>query len=212
MTIVRRKTKVSNPRTGPNLRGLSYSPDANPLIEAHEITVKRRRVKTGSNRELVDPETGELQGVAAIYTVEDKDDAEFVKVFSDGVKAAFGLSKTASRVFQVVLDQYQGTPMRGGYADSVYLAWFDGGLSGQSIGMTDRTFQNGLKELLAKGFLSPRSPNLFWVNPSLFFKGDRVAFVKEYRRRPVETKLPKPEKTPDRDLNTVDWVDELDGS
>ena len=66
--------------------------------------------------------------------------------------------------------------------DSVYLAWFDGGLSGQKINMTDRTFQTGLKELLAKGFLSPRSPNLFWVNPALFFKGNRVAFVKEYRR------------------------------
>ncbi|WP_434533783.1 hypothetical protein, partial [Chitiniphilus shinanonensis] len=75
------------------------------------------------------------------------------------------------------------TPMAGGYADSVYLAWFDGGLSGQNIGMTDRTFQTGLRELLAKGFLAARSPNLFWVNPSLFFKGDRVAFVKEYRRR-----------------------------
>ena len=44
--------------------------------------------------------------------------------------------------------------------------------------------QTGLRELLAKGFLAPRSPNLYWVNPALFFKGDRVAFVKEYRRRP----------------------------
>jgi len=205
-----RKTNVSNPRMGPNLRGLSYSPDINPLIDVHEITVKRRRVKTGNNRTLVDPITGELHGVAAIYTVEDKDDAEFVKVFSDGVKAAFGLSKTASRVFQIVLDQYQSTPMHGGYTDSVYLAWFDGGLSGQSIGMTDRTFQTGLKELLAKGFLAPRSPNLFWVNPALFFKGDRVAFVREYRRLVNVQKSPKAEITakPDLGINTVDMFAE----
>lgn len=182
---LQRKTNVSNPRNGPNLRELSYSPDTNPLVVPQEITVKRRRVRTGSNRDLVDPLTGEIQGVTAIYTVEEKDDAEFVKVFSDGIKASFGLSKTAHRVFQVVLDQYQGTPMVRGYADSVYLAWFDGGLSGQAIGMTDRTFQTGLKELLAKGFLAARSPNLFWVNPALFFKGDRVAFVKEYHRKPA---------------------------
>lgn len=179
----KRETNVVNPRSGPSLRGLTYSPEVNPLVESQEITVKRRRVKTGSNRNLVDPQTGEVQGVAAIYTIEEKDDAEFVKVFADGVKATFGLSKTAARVFQVVLDQYQNTPMKGGYADSVYLAWFDGGLSGQNIGMTDRTFQTGLRELLAKGFLSPRSPNMFWVNPALFFKGDRVTFSKEYRRR-----------------------------
>lgn len=181
MTAIR-KTNVTNARLGPNLRDLSYSPEFNPLINPQEIKLKKRRVKTGSNNELLDPLTGELRGFSAIYTIEEKDDKEFVKVFSDGVKASFSLSKTAHRVFQIVLDEYQKTPMRGGYVDSVYLAWFDGGLSGQKINMTDRTFQTGLKELLAKGFLSPRSPNLFWVNPALFFKGNRVAFVKEYRR------------------------------
>lgn len=181
----KRNTNVAQPRLGPNLRDLQYSPDANPLLNPREIEIKRRRVKTGEKRDLVDLETGEINGISAIYTIEDKDDQEFVKVFADGVKAAFGLSRTASRVFQIVLNQYQDTPMASGYAEAVYLAWFDGGLSGQSVGMTDRTFHTGLKELLAKGFLAPKSPNLFWVNPSLFFKGNRVAFVKEYRRRRV---------------------------
>ena len=54
---------------------------------------------------------------------------------------------------------------------------------GNDIGMSDRTFHNGLKELIAKGFLSAKAPNQFWVNPALFFKGDRVAFLKEYRIR-----------------------------
>jgi hypothetical protein len=48
--------------------------------------------------------------------------------------------------------------------------------------MSEYTFKRGLRELLAKGFLSPREPNLYWVNAALFFKGDRVAFIKEYRR------------------------------
>jgi hypothetical protein len=48
--------------------------------------------------------------------------------------------------------------------------------------MSDRTFHGGLKELLAKGFLAPKAPNQYWVNPALFFKGDRVAFVREYRK------------------------------
>lgn len=180
---IKRNTNVEKPRLGPNLRELCYSPDLNPLMEPREISVKRRRVRTGTRQDLINPLTGEVHGVSALHVVEEKDDAEFVKVFSDGVKATFGLSRTAARVFQVVLDEYQKTPMVGGYVDSVYLAWFDGGLSGQKIGMADKTFQTGLKELLGKGFLSPRSPNLFWVNPSLFFKGDRVMFIKEYRRK-----------------------------
>lgn len=182
----KRNSEIAAARQGPNLRELKFSPDANPLLEPTEIEVKRRRVKTGESKSLVNPETGELTHVSAVYTIEDKDDEEFVKVFSDGVKAAFGLSRTASRVFQVVLDHYQNTPMSAGYAEAVYIAWFDGGLSGQKIGMTDRTFHTGLKELLAKGFLAPKAPNLFWVNPSLFFKGSRVTFIKEYRRKSKE--------------------------
>jgi hypothetical protein len=40
-----------------------------------------------------------------------------------------------------------------------------------------------MRELVDKGFIYPRSPSLYWTNPNLFFKGDRVMFIKEYRRR-----------------------------
>ena len=168
----------------PTLRELNrqYSPDHNPLLEPTLVETKRRYVRAGRGKDLVDPLTGEVSAIATIHTVEERDDAEFVKVFAAGVVAAFGLSKTAARVFQLVLELYQAEPMTGGYADSVYLAWFDDGLCGRSVGMTDRTFHNGLKELLAKGFLAPKLPNIFWVNPGMFFKGDRVLFIKEYRR------------------------------
>lgn len=183
MAVKRRTVSVVDARKGPHLRSLQFSPDLNPLLEPHTVGVRRRQVRAGRGRDLVDPATGEIEAVAAVHTIETVDDSQFVKVFADGVKAAFGLSRTASRVFQVVLDEYQRTPMTGGYAESIYLAWFGNGLSGRDIGMTDRTFQTGLKELLAKGFIAPRSPAMYWVNPGLFFKGDRVAFIREYRRR-----------------------------
>ena len=55
-------------------------------------------------------------------------------------------------------------------------------------GMSEKTFQRGLRELLGKSFLAPKLPNVYWVNPALFFKGDRVMFVREYRRRSAQTK------------------------
>lgn len=48
--------------------------------------------------------------------------------------------------------------------------------------MSEKTFNRGLRELLDKGFIAPKTPGLFWVNPALFFKGDRVRFVREYKR------------------------------
>jgi DNA-binding transcriptional regulator YhcF (GntR family) len=167
----------------PKLRNLAYSPAVNPLAEPQKIFTKRRYVKSGRGADLVNPSTGEIQAVASIHLVEERDDAEFVKVFAAGIKAAYELGKTAGRVFQVVLEQYEREPMNKGFADSVYLAWFDGGLSGQSIGMSEATFNRGMRELVDKGFIYPRSPSLYWTNPNLFFKGDRVMFIKEYRRR-----------------------------
>ena len=183
VTTRKRQTSVSAARLGPSLRSLEYSPHVNPLMEGQSVEVKRRFVSGGLKRDLVDHLTGEISGASVIREVVEKDDAEFVKVFAGGISAAFGLSRTAARVFQLVLEMYQAEPMVGGYADSVYLAWFDDGLCGRDVGMTDRTFHAGLRELLAKGFLAGKAPNVYWVNAGLFFKGDRVLFIKEYRRK-----------------------------
>lgn len=166
-----------------HLDKLIYSPTVNPLMEPQTLKTKRRLVRSGRGEDLVNPSTGEIHGVATIHQVEERDDAEFVKVFAAGVAAGYELTRTAQRVFQVVLDQYQRTPMSRGYADSVNLFWFGDGIEGRDVGMKEDTFKKGLRELLDKGFLYPKDSASFWTNPALFFKGDRVMFIKEYRRR-----------------------------
>ena len=171
-----------------NLKQLKYSPNENPLITPSDVPLKKKRVRSGlASKTLVDADTGEVTATSVIHQIEERDDENFVKVFAAGVAASFELNRTAARVFQAVLQEYERTPMSGGFVDSVYLAWFDEGLSGHDIGMSEKTFQRGLKDLLGKGFLAPRSPNQFWVNPALFFKGDRVMFVKEYRRKALKS-------------------------
>ena len=183
VTTRKRQTSVSAARVGPSLRSLEYSPHVNPLMEGQAVEVKRRFVSGGLKKDLIDPLTGEISGASVIREVADKDDAEFVKVFAAGVAAGYELTKTAQRVFQVVLDQYQRTPMSRGYADAVNLFWFGDGIEGRDVGMSEYTFKRGLRELLDKGFLYPKDSASFWTNPALFFKGDRVLFIKEYRRR-----------------------------
>lgn len=177
--------KELNP-TSVNLRKLEFSPKVNPLVETQAIVLKKATVRAGRSDNLVNQQTGEVEAVSTIYRVVEKDDAEFVKVFAAGVAASYDLTKTAQRVFTAVLKVYEETPMRGGYVDYLDLYWFDGGLCGQEIGMSEKTFQRGLKELLAKSFLAPRLHNSYWVNPSLFFKGDRVRFIREFVRKSKE--------------------------
>jgi hypothetical protein len=84
--------------------------------------------------------------------------------------------------------------MSRGFADHVNLFWFDDGIDGRSVGMSEYTFKRGLRELLDKSFLSPKDSASFWTNPALFFKGDRVMFIKEYqRKKTVEDSEIKPE-------------------
>jgi hypothetical protein len=193
-----------------NLRELKYSPTINPLMEPYELKVQRRYVRTKSKQEMLDPSSGELVGVALIHIVEERDDADFVKVFEEGVKAAFNLTRTGYRVFQAVLNIYQNTTMKGGYAEAVELFWFGDGLNGKVVNMSEKTFQRGLKELLAKRFLWPRMASSFWVNPALFFKGDRVAFIKEYRKKTIRESISNDHiLNLNRDQKTIDWVDEV---
>lgn len=175
-----------------NLRTLAYSPEQNPLLVPSDVPVKRRRVRSGlAEKTLVDLQTGEVTAASVVHQIEEMDSDQFVKVFAAGIAASFELTKSGARTFQAVLQEYEQTPMHGGFADSVHLFWFGDGLSGRSCGISEKTFQRGLKELLAKGFLAPKSPSTFWVNPALFFKGDRAVFVREYRRK---ARAPEPAK------------------
>lgn len=179
----RQKTKAEIAAAGIDLRKLAFSPEENPLVEPQEIKTRKRHVKTGVKRELVDRDTGEVHAQSVIHKITEYDPETFVKVFAAGIRATFDLSQTGAKVFQAVLDAYYHESMTGGYADCVRLFWFGDGLDGRSIGMSQYTFNRGLKELIAMKFLSPRSPDLYWVNPAMFFKGDRVAFVDELRRK-----------------------------
>ena len=51
----------------------------------------------------------------------------------------------------------------------------------------ESTFYRGLKELLKHSFIAYSDiPNKFWINPHLFFNGDRVKFITEYVKASTE--------------------------
>lgn len=173
---------MSNQQPKFNLKHLPFSPVKNPLVDGFTVNAKRKQVRTGGVKDMIDVKTGEVSQ-AVIIEEQELDEIHFVKVFTAGIRAAFNLSLTGSRVFQAILEVYQLEPMSGGFADSIYLHFFDGGLSGRKLDISDRTFRRGLVELLNNGFLFPRGENLYWVNPNLFFRGDRATFIRTYRRR-----------------------------
>lgn len=173
---------MSDNKSLKTLRKELTSPVNNPYVKSPSIVITRgRKVVARSDQPLMDPATGEITHCRAIHSIEELDKEHYVKIFAAGVAESYKLTRTGQRVFQLVLEQYEKTPMSRGYADCVDLYWFGVGIEGKDVGMSEKTFSRGLKELLLNAFIQPRTTSSYWVNPTLFWKGSRVLFIKEYR-------------------------------
>lgn len=157
------------------------SPAVNPFLSGGAVVVRSRNrvITTGVSDELITRD-GEVIASREVRQVVQVDPDEFVKVFREGVRAVYDLTGTGFRVWGVVLDHYHASAMREGYADCVTLFRQGHVVNGVPLPFTPRTYQIGMKELLQKRFLHPRTSEQFWVNPALIFKGDRIRFVNEF--------------------------------
>lgn len=171
--IQKRDLQVSTKRGFPVYR-------SNPSVPDTDSIKKQRRVRFGDDKKgfVVDTGSGEVLSVggAGFYEFEEVDNTRFVKLFLDGIKQAAGLSKAGLGVFELVYHQMQGNPGKDEIKLNQYLA--------SDNGIPERNYQRGVRELLEKEFIF-RSPSdgLFFVNIRYMFNGDRLAFVKGYRRK-----------------------------
>jgi replication protein RepL len=146
-----------------------------PLSNGLQTRSKRFHVPGGKASMIVDDDTGEIKGIGGMgfWWDEEVDTTRFVKMFLDGIKQAAGLSKTGIQVFELVYHEMRANPGNDEIKLNQYVA--------KDHGISDRTYQRGVRELLEKEFLY-RSPSdgVFFVNIRFMFNGDRLAFVKSY--------------------------------
>jgi Firmicute plasmid replication protein (RepL) len=175
--------QISTKRGFPVYRTNPSVPSANAL----PTRSKRFHVPGGKASMIVDNSTGEIKGIGGMgfWWDEEVDSSRFVKLFLDGIKQAAGLSKTGIQVFELVYHQMRANPGSDEIKLNQYVA--------KDHGISDRTYQRGVRELLEKEFLY-RSPSdgVFFVNIRFMFNGDRLAFVKSYHLKgsPRQEELP----------------------
>ena len=165
-----------------------FFPEENPLFESYRIKIKGKfdfgvALESSYDFEVVNKETGEVETIRGTYKKRRKEvEVEFVKLYaSDYLKA--DLSVTALKVFQKIIGEYEKTKMSGGYVDRIYLKWYNGGLNGHKVGFSKDTYYKGMSELLDKKVIAACQPDIFWVNPHIFFRGDRVKYFDDYEKR-----------------------------
>jgi len=146
---------------------------------AATIATKNKITGIGKSEALINLSTGEISETASIAMVQREvmDRQEFVKIFEGGISSIFELSKAARDLFQSMLQIYIDQKFQ---ADRVYLST----AALEDVGYTRSrvTKNNALNQLLELDFIAQvkNDKAWFWVNPSRFFKGDRMVMVREF--------------------------------
>jgi hypothetical protein len=152
----------------------------NPFMERGIIEkTKTKRVTNKRGDMLVMGETGEIvSGVAGFWQAQEVDATQFIKLFVQGVKAFKDLTGSGTKVFEVLYLEMQKNINQ----DQVFISYSK--VDQDTNPMSETTYTRGMKELVAKEFLAA-SPiqGWFWINPSYLWNGDRLAFVREYRKK-----------------------------
>ncbi|TWT44950.1 hypothetical protein RAS1_13700 [Phycisphaerae bacterium RAS1] len=146
-----------------------------PSTSGMSTRTKRFHVPGGKASVIVDNSSGEIKGLGGMgfWWEEEVDSSRFVKLFLDGIKQAADLSKTGMQVFELVYHEMRANPGSDEIKLNQYLA--------KDHGISDRTYQRGVRELLEKEFLyRSASDGVFFVNIRFMFNGDRLAFVRSY--------------------------------
>jgi hypothetical protein len=171
--------------------------DHNPFI-ANAVANTKQGVKRISNKDgnrmmVVSENTGEIVAPAGFWQAQEVDKTQFVKLYVNGVKAFKDLTGAGTKVFEVLYLRVQEAIGK----DFLYLSFIE--VDQQATPMSKATFMKGMKELIIKGFIAESMvQNKYYLNPDYMWNGDRLAFVKEYRKAPSR---PKGEE---KDTRTLD--------
>lgn len=179
-------------------RGSNILYNENPFLVELATRTKRVTNKRG-DMVLVNGETGEVQSkIAGFWEAEEVDATKFVKLFVKGVAALKELTAAGTKVFEVLYLRVQENIGK----DQIYMSF--GSVDQTLTPMSEATYTRGMRELVEKQFLAA-TPNigLYWLNPSFVWNGDRLAFVKEYRKT---SSKPKGEQI---DTKTIDMFETL---
>ena len=102
------------------------------------------------------------------------DGEQFVKIFVKEMELIFDLSKASQKVFAYMLSKAR-------YDDLLMLNINE---CMEKIGYKSKgpVFKS-LAELIHKEFIAKtRNQFVYWINPKLFYKGDRLVVMREYRK------------------------------
>lgn len=162
--------------------------NSNPFIEdmALGVTEKVSYRNLGNEKgavSVVTEATGEVNQydgkTAAVYRKTTVDNEKFVKLYTGRLRDIFDLTSCAQKVFSYFMLLIQESTYRD--KDKVYFSLKD---CMDYCGYKQHPqVYRGLTELIKRGFIAKtKDTNIFWINGSIIFNGNRLVVIDDYRR------------------------------
>ncbi len=157
----------------------------NPFVDDNLITQLSGQKNVYYNQltqsSLVDMQTGEIDPAKVQIVKQVRADKEqFVKIYTTHLKAFFELSTTAYKILHYVLYSIQNGSIN---KDRVYLSLTSAQefFTEQGSKISSATYYRAMKELVEKLFIAETTEQyIYFINPKLFFNGDRVEFITKF--------------------------------
>ena len=154
--------------------------EKNPFWDTLNLKTRKKNIIAGPAEEIiVNKNTNEVTGHTAFMKFQTVDKEKFVKVFTENVSSLFDLSRPAIRVFCYIMDRVKPN------IDEVTFTLDD---AMEFTGYTSKaTIFKGVSELIENRFIARSKQHyIFYINPNIFFNGDRVSFVRSFRIEPTQ--------------------------
>jgi len=142
------------------------------IVELTNVQIKKRKVMVGqAGHVMVNTDTGEIEGQTIVASIREYDKETFVKVYTEGLKAMFDLSKSEQRVLLYTMSEARPN------CDWIY---FDTDDCIEFTGYSTKVpILSALAKLVEKKIVARSDKkHKIYINPTIFFNGNRVSFIK----------------------------------
>lgn len=165
--------------------------ELNPFVDDELMLqlsgLKNVRYTQTSRNAIVDTETGNYEPATlqVVKTIR-ADKEKFVKLYTTHLRVFFELTANSNKLLQYIFHKVQTEAKD---KDTIYINYVDADefYKSHNLNISESAFFKGLKELVEKQFLAySNKNNLFFINPKLFFNGDRVQFITAFECDNVE--------------------------
>lgn len=148
----------------------------NPFLDTLKVEMevtKKKKLIAGKDPSMVVSSSGEVLGTQLFAMAQKVDKEKFIKIYNKGIVEMFNLSMAGIKVFG-----YVSSVIKPNKANIIFdvddCKEFTGYKSNKAI-------NKGLAELLENQFIARTNKFYkYFINPTMFFNGDRVAFIKMY--------------------------------